>query len=222
MGAKLPRKKIDPSVRAEIGRKRRAQTRAKIFAAAFDILGDENGLYARIEDVAEKAGVTRATFYNHFADMAELRDALTREVTHSFLTSVTNTIKTIPDARERSAFAVRFYLRRALSDQRWGWSMVNVSATGQIFGSETYHQAEVTIQEGIDDGVFQQMSSKLGRDILLGTALAAMGSIVREEATGTYPESVAGFILHALGVEYEEARAIAHLPMPDLVSATEA
>lgn len=100
--------------------------------------------------------------------------------------------------------------------------MVNVSATGQIFGSETYHQAEVTIQEGIDDGVFQQMSSKLGRDILLGTALAAMGSIVREEATGTYPESVAGFILHALGVEYEEARAIAHLPMPDLVSATEA
>lgn len=217
MGQVLGRKKVDPARRAEIGRKRRAQTRAKIIAAAFDIFGDENGLFARIEDVVEKAGVTRATFYNHFAGMVELREALTHEVTHDFLLAVTNTLSRMPDPRDRSAVAIRFYLNRARKDKRWGWSMLNMSASGYIFGTETYRQAERTIQEGIDDGVFPIISSELGRDILLGSTLAAMGSLIRHKMPADYPEAVAGYILHALGVPYEEARAIAHQPMPVLL-----
>ena len=95
----LARKQVDPERRVEIGRERRARTRAKIVAAAFDVFGDEKGLYARIEDVADKAGVTRATFYNHFTGMAELREALTFEVTHDFLNAVTKTISQMPDAQ---------------------------------------------------------------------------------------------------------------------------
>jgi hypothetical protein len=36
--------RIDLERRAEIGRERRARTRARIVAAAFDLFGDENGL----------------------------------------------------------------------------------------------------------------------------------------------------------------------------------
>lgn len=211
------RKQIDPARRLEIGAERRARTRARIIAAAFEIFGEERGLFARIEDIVEEAGVTRTTFYNHFAGgMADLRDALTAEVTHDFLTSVTRTITPIPDARQRSAFAVRFYLRRAQRDRRWGWSMLNLSASGLIFGAETYRQAARTVGEGIGDGVFTVRTVELGRDILLGSTLAAMGSIVREAMPAEYPEAVAGYILHALGVPYEEARVIAHLPLPAL------
>ncbi len=214
----MDRRQVDPGRRAEIGRERRARTRAAIIAAAFEIFGDENGLFARIEDVVDQAGVTRATFYNHFNGMADLREALTHEVTHELLTSVTRTITPMPDARERASAAVRFYLMRARSDRRWGWSMLNLSASGLIFGAETYRQAQRTISEGIADGVFPIVSSQLGRDILLGTALAAMGSLVREVLPDDYPEAVAGHILHALGVELELARSIAHLPLPELVT----
>ena len=62
--------------RLEVGRQRRARTRANIVAAAFDLFGSEEGLFTRIEDIAAKAGVTRATFYNHFSGMAELRAAI--------------------------------------------------------------------------------------------------------------------------------------------------
>lgn len=202
--------------RAEIGRERRARTRAKIIAAAFEIFGEENGLFARIEDVAEKAGVTRATYYNHFADMTQLREALTHEVTHDFLMAVTHALSTLPDPRMRACVAVRFYLRRAQADRRWGWSMLNMSASGLIFGAETYRQAERTVREGIDEGALPLRSAELGRDILLGTALAAMGSLVRYDMPGDYPEAVAGHILNALGVPLEDARAIAQLPLPEL------
>lgn len=202
--------------RAELGRQRRAKTRAAIVAAAFEIFGDENGLYARIEDIVDNAGVTRATFYNHFNGMMELREALSHEVTHDFLEAVTRAISALPDARQRATAAVRFYLRRAQQDTRWGWSMMNMSASGTIFGTETYHRAEQTVREGMDERVLRIPSSQLGRDILLGATLAAMGSIVRFGMAEDYPEAVAGYILCGLGVEFEQARAIAHLPLPPL------
>ena len=64
--------------RVRVGQQRRAKTRAAIIAAAFDKFGDQNGLYVSVEEIAEAANVTRATFYNHFAGMAELREALAR------------------------------------------------------------------------------------------------------------------------------------------------
>jgi AcrR family transcriptional regulator len=213
----LAQRQVDPEKRALVGRARRARTRAKIIAAAFEVFGDEQGLYARTEDVAAKAGVTRATIYNHFTGMAELRDALSFEVTHDFLKAVTATISRIPDARDRSALAIRFYLHRARADRRWAWSMLNLSATGVIFGAETFHQAEQTIREGVEEGVFPLPSVTLGRDLLLGTALAAMGSIVRGGVSEDYPEAAAASILIGLGVVLEEARARARQPLPELL-----
>ena len=214
----MAQRQVDPAKRAEAGRERRARTRARIIAAAFEVFGDEKGLHARVEDVAATAGVTRATFYNHFADMAELRDALSFEVTHDFLKAVTATISRIPDARDRSALAIRFYLHRAQADRRWAWSMLNLSATGVIFGAETFQQAERTVREGIEEGVFPLPSVTLGRDLLLGTALAAMGSIVRGSVPEDYPEVVAASILHGLGVRLEEAEARARQPLSPLVA----
>lgn len=214
----MARKQVDPDRRAEIGRERRIRTRAKIVAAAFEVFGDEAGLYARIEDVAEKAGVTRATFYNHFTGMAELREALTVEVTHAFLEAVTEAISQLPDARNRSACAVRFYLRRASTDTRWAWSMINMSAAGTIFGAETFRQAEQTLREGVAEGVFVLPSVELGRDLLLGTTLAAMASIVRGGMPDDYPEVVAGRILFGLGVPFGDAMTCAQAPLPPFKS----
>lgn len=208
--------------RTEAGRKRRAETRARIIAAAFEIFGDENGLFARIEDIADKAGVTRATFYNHFASMVELREALTREVTHDFLVAVTHAVNRIPDSREQCTVAVRYYLRRAQKDRRWAWSMLNMSASGEIFGAETFRQALRTISDGVESGALAIPSAELGRDILLGAALAAMGSIAKREMPQDYPEVVAGYILCGLGVDREAAKNIAHLTLPELQDAVAA
>jgi hypothetical protein len=98
--------------------------------------------------------------------------------------------------------------------------MLNMSASGMIFGAETYRQAQQTVSEGIEAGSFPIRSPEIGRDVLLGTALAAMGSLVRDNMPADYPETVAGYILFALGVPFEEARAIAHLPLPELSAAT--
>jgi len=204
--------------RAEIGRERRARTRAQVVAAAFELFGEEGGLYVRIEDIAAKAGVTRATFYNHFAGMAELRDALTYELTHDFLTAVSLTILELADPRAKAAVAFRFYLHRARADRSWAWSILNMSANGVLFGAETQRHAQETVREGMEAGVLSLAVSELGRDLFLGTAIAAIAAMLRENLPGDYPELVTEHILRGLGVPVEEARGFARMPMPRLAT----
>lgn len=207
---------IDNQRRAEIGRERRARTRAKIIASAFSLFGSEEGLFTRVEDIADHAGITRATFYNHFFGMPDLREAVTYEVTHDFLVAVTDTVLQLEDQRERASAAIRFYLNRAREDRQWGWSMINLSANGIIFGAETRKQAEQTVVEGMEAGRLDVPNSMIGRDIIMGSALAALTSMLREDPGPDYPVQITAQILVGLGVELESAAEIAARPLPPL------
>lgn len=206
----------DKARRLELGRVRRAKTRAKVIAAAFELFGEEDGLYARIEDVSQRAGITRATFYDHFSGMAELRDAVTYEVTHDFLTGVTQTVSLLDDARERIAAAVRFYLHRVREVPGWGRSMINLSANGIIFGAETFRQAELTVVEAMAANQLAITDSAVGRDAILGTAIAAISTMLRDEKSADYPEQVVSVILIGLGISPQDATTIAHRALPEL------
>jgi AcrR family transcriptional regulator len=56
--------------------KRRAQTRARLLAAAFAVFAERGFGHVRIEDVCERAGYTRGAFYSNFGDLNELFFAL--------------------------------------------------------------------------------------------------------------------------------------------------
>ncbi|WP_292933550.1 TetR/AcrR family transcriptional regulator [Novosphingobium sp. PASSN1] len=210
-------RRSDKARRMELGAQRRARTRARIIAAAFEMFGEEEGLYARIEDVVQRAGITRTTFYDHFSGMGELREAVSYEVTHDFLTAVNEAVSRLDDARERAAAAIRFYLHRVRDVPGWGRSMINLSASGIIFGAETYRQAEQTVAEGMAAGQFAISESTLGRDAVLGTTIAAIATMLREAKAEDYPEAVAEIILRGLGVEAAAARGVARRALPPLV-----
>lgn len=217
MPTETPRKrKVDGERRAEIGRQRRARTRARILAVMFEIYGRENGLYCRVEEVCEGAGITRKTFYNHFAGMEDLREALTWEVSHDFLMAVIASINTMPNAAQRAASAIRYYVERGRTDPRWAWSIVNLSAGGIVFGAETFAQSMRTVEEGIDDGEFSISSHLIGRDILMGTTLSALFTQLRQDTPDNYPAQVATAVLKGLGCSALVAERFATAPLPPL------
>jgi AcrR family transcriptional regulator len=183
------------------------------------MFGDESGLYARIEEIAKRAEITRATFYDHFTGMPELREAVTYEVTHDFLTAVTRTVSLLSDPREKAAAAIRFYLNKVPEDARWGWSMINLSANGVIFGAETFSEAELTVVEGIQAGLLTVPCSAIGRDSILGTTIAAIASMLREDHGPDYPVLIVQSILMSLGVSRTDAIEISGRPLPVLIHA---
>lgn len=216
MTGQTRKRNIDPERRAEIGRERRARTRARILAVTFNLFGRENGLYTRVEEVCEAAGVARQTFYNHFTGMDDLRDALAYEVSHDFLVAVTAALDTLPDAACRTAAAIRYYLGRGRVDPQWAWSIVNLSASGFVFGAETFAQSRKTVEEGIESKAFDLVDDRIGHNMVMGTALSSLFTQLREETPETYPADVAKAVLAGLGCSSQHARQCAEMPLPPL------
>ena len=208
---------IDPSRRVAIGREKRARTRARILNAAFALFGREGGLFTRVEELCLAADVTRQTFYNHFNGMDELRSALTDEVNHDFLVAVSAVMEDLDDPAERAATAIRHYLEKAARDQKWGWSMVNISSNGIIFGLETYKRAEQTVREGIHRGVFTLSDARLGRDLIMGTALSAVVTQLREAPGSNYSLEITRRLLLSLGVSPKRADELVSRPLRPLL-----
>jgi AcrR family transcriptional regulator len=209
-----PEGKLDR--RVQLGEQRRAKTRARIISSAFELYGTEHGSQLRVEDVARRAGVTRATFYSYFNNLYELRETVAYELTHEIFARVVKTYQHIEDPAFQVACAIRYYLHKAKADRQWALSVVNISAHGKVFGTETFHRAEENVQEGLDAGRFKLWNSALGRDIVLGTCLAAMCTIIEQDTPDLYPEIVAGHVLMGLGLELDEARDLANAELPPL------
>jgi len=213
---KSRKSRINLERRAEIGNQRKIKTRTAIQSAAFDLVGNENGLFTTVEEICAASGISRGTFYNYFPTPQSVFESLAYELSHEFLISVITKIKDISSASERTSFAVRAYLEKAKDNPRWGWGMVNISSLGPIFGIETYNQARMTVLEGMESGEFTITDADIGRDICMGSAMAAMTSQLRNPETAPSTSEVAKYILIALGVEPKKAKLITEQKLPHI------
>ncbi|MES2755977.1 MAG: TetR/AcrR family transcriptional regulator [Pseudomonadota bacterium] len=202
--------------RGERALEQRARTRSAILGATFKVIGHENGRLVRIEDVVQLARIARPTFYTYFGSIDELFAALSFELSHEFNTRVLAYASQLGDAASEAAFAIRYYLERAASDPKWGWSMVNLSVGGPIFGSETFMAATATVEWGLKTGTFSVADAHVGRDMVVGTALAAMKTILTSECEACYPAQVARQVLLGLGVSEARTRKLIFQPQPPL------
>lgn len=95
------------SVQRRVGEDRRAATRAKILAAARELLAaGEPMAVMTVARVAQEAGVSRATFYLHFPDKRELTDALARDLFAQWTPIAGPLMTDAKPTRERIAGAV--------------------------------------------------------------------------------------------------------------------
>ena len=201
--------------RAEIGAERRARSRNAILAAACRLYGIQTGQATRIEDICSAAGVARGTFYNHFADLEQLRHELLDELTREFDRAVHLTFERLNGPLEQISVAVRYYLHAAAKNPEWGWAMVNTGTPGHLFGKTVWENSYSTLKDAMDAGVLRLRDAATGRDILMGTISAATVSILRGTMPETYPEEIAEHILMSFGLT-DQAAGIANMPLPML------
>lgn len=210
-----------PPPEPETGRRaadtaRRDRTRRHVLDAAFRLIGHERGRSVRIEEICAEAKISRGSFYNYFASMEALFEALAYDLTHDFTLAVIAEMARLESAAAQADAAMRYYLDRARSDPHWGWAMVNIGATGPLFGAETFASALATVIAGIAAGEFMLADAKAGRDLVLGTCHAAIVTHLREGSPADQPQTVSRIVLHGLGVPPERLASIVARPLPEL------
>jgi AcrR family transcriptional regulator len=198
---------------------KRERTRRKILEAAFGLMGNEKGLTVRIEEICAAAHISRGTFYNYFTSLEQLFEVLAIELSHDLNHALVATWDETQSHAEGSNAAIQHYLKYAQRDSAWAWAMVHLSAFGPTFGAEAWDACYRAIAKGIEAGEFDVPNATVGRDLMTGTVLASVRTMLRFGSDASTPRSVSYHLLRALGVPDRRARSIADRPLPEIVAA---
>jgi len=195
---------------------KRERTRKKILEAAFGLIGHEKGLTVRIEEICAAARVSRGTFYNYFTSLEQLFEVLAIELSHDLNSALVATWDETLSHAEGSNAAIQHYLDYARRDPAWAWAMVHLSAFGPTFGAEAWEACYRSIAQGIEAGEFDVPNATVGRDLMTGTVMATVGTMLRSGGDRSEPRNISYHVLRALGVPDERAREIADRPLSDI------
>jgi AcrR family transcriptional regulator len=207
------------TTRAEIGRRKRARTRAGLLDAAMRVFARLGPDAATIDDVITEAGVARGTFYNYFTTLDDVLVAVAIDLSDRLFAD-TAKLRLLADPADRIACTLRSFIRKAAADPVWGAVIVRIALMAAPLGTSMREGLAQDVDAGLAEGRLRAPSVQAAYDTLLGLGLMGMRSALRNDAADDHAEQVAELVLHALQVP--EAAAIARLPMDDQALAARA
>ena len=190
------------------GHKKKARTRQALLDAALEVLAEQGDGFS-VVDVAARAGVSHGTFYNYFSDREELVAALVPVLVEAFASRAATEVDE-PDPAAR--FAV--ITARALAVAAEAPDLVRVAL--RLEGVQRALVADgplAYLREDLDVGAaagrFHGPIDDATLDVVLGALLLAARRIVDGDAGLDHRRSVIARLLAALGVDRDEAEALA-------------
>ena len=204
---------VDPIRRAEIGREKRARTRAQLVAAAKLLFAMRAVESVTVDDVVKAAGVAKGTFYVHFKDLRELTATVADELIESIDSVLQPGRLSIRDPALRIAFACCCFIDKALSDPGWAAVVTRMAATASIGENARRHLFEdlSRLSKGSRGGI----APKLGQEIVGGIMLRLLGAFAEGKLSSRDRDAAIGAILRAIGLNARQVNAaLASLPYP--------
>lgn len=210
LGAVLSsRRAMQPSRRTAIGLEKRERTRSSLIEAAYRVFARKEAEAVTIDEIIAEAGVARGTFYNYFQTREAVLTAVAASLSDQMNQKIWAQSVAVVDPAERMAIALRQFLHQAMRDSTWGWVIVRIGLVAAPL-SETIERGVMSdLEAGIRLHRFEVENTQAAIDMILGTGLMAMRSILAGQTEPDYPEQIAKLILKTLGVAEADAQAIA-------------
>jgi len=208
---------VDIQRRAEIGRMKRARTRATLIEVALAIVAQRGFDDPTIDDFIAAAEVAKGTFYNHFKTKEELLVAAASHVADSVDAQILPHFRGLNDPAQRVAIAARLFIRISKSRRDWGWILVKTMPTTRGAWSEGMQRGVLAdIRQGRKSGQFQVPSIQAAVALGMGSLAMAIRTAITERTPANFPEMMASMILQGMGMSHSEAERVANLPLPEI------
>lgn len=205
---------IDPIRRAEIGREKRARTRAQLVAAASALFARQAVEAVTVDDVVREAGVAKGTFYVHFKDLRELTAAVADELVKAIDDLLQPIRLSLDDPALRIAYGCSCFIDRALADPGWAGVAARMAAASAAVGEVARRRLLEDLKrhvKGLPDG--GAMSAELGLEVVVGIVLQVLSSIAEGRLSSRHREGAIAAILRAIGLDARQVKSVlARLP----------
>lgn len=201
---------------ATAGGGKRERTQGALVRAAVEVFGTRGVAGATIQEVAQVAGVTAATVYNHFASKEELLERVVVVLVESLCRAIAESQVQVADGAERIAIGQRRYVQLAQESPGWALLLLDIAATSPSLMKhiEPYPLADLRLASR--QKRVKVANESIGLDVLQGVCLSAMRRVALGLAPARYDVAVATVVLRALGMGADEAGEIAKRPLPEL------
>ena len=200
--------KINPIRRAEIGREKRARTRAELVAAANSLFARQAVESVTVDDVVREAAVAKGTFYVHFDGLDGLTAAVAQELVQSFDEMLQSDRLSLDDPALRIAFGCSSFIDKALNDPRWA-SLVARMATADPKGGELLRRRIFEDLQQFSDGLPDGgVSADLNLEIVVGIKLQLMRAFGERRLSSLDRDAAISAILRAIGLNAREAKSV--------------
>lgn len=217
MKSKLQVEEAAPvNFRTRTGQARRARTRAKILSAAFALF-DKHGVdRVTVEDVRDKAGLARGSFYNYFVTYEDMLKALASEIARQLNSEQSERFESVPNMAERIWSYIRYGILRVGSDRSCSEILVRITPVVGPLNEAMRMHAERELRTAVKRKTFDVPSTAVALDLGYGLVTMMLQRAVSSRIEAKELEAAGLMFLRAYGVAEVEARRVSRLPLPQL------
>jgi AcrR family transcriptional regulator len=201
-----------------------APAQARIYEAAVRIFAESGTTHASVTELAQAAGLARGTIYNNVENLDSLFEEVAAALGDEMHARILASFQTMDDPARRLACGMRFFVRRAHDEPHWGRFIVRFALTTTTMRSLLSGPSPRDLRDGLARGRYRFRAEQMPSVIaFVGSAtLAAMWLVLDGEKTWREAGSdAAEMMLRSIGVEPEEARALAWADLPPLPEAAD-
>jgi AcrR family transcriptional regulator len=207
-------KVIDHRVKVAAIRREEMQNRLLLSAIA---LASEKSIHEiSVEDIIDRAEVSRGTFYKYFTTVPQLFAVLAKKISNEFIIAFDNIIPNIPDAAVRVAISTRIAIRLLVSVPLLGRLTLQIQWPHPDPEINGFKSVERDIKLGISQGCFNKMPPAMGVSLVIGSMIGAVSTMLQKPPAKGYEDQVTYHILLGLGLSTESATTLSTLPLPEL------
>lgn len=199
--------KINPTRRAEIGREKRARTRAQLVEAANSLFARQAVESVKVDDVVKEAGVAKGTFYVHFDSLETLTAAVAEELVQSFDEMLQPSRVSLSEPALRIAFGCRSFINKALNDTRWAAVAARLTAATPQGGENIRRRLFEDLQH-LSMKSPEETSVELKLEVVVGIMLQILRALGEGRLSSLDPDAATSAILLAIGLSAQEAGAV--------------
>jgi AcrR family transcriptional regulator len=200
--------RIDLARRAQIGRDRRAKTRAQLIQAARTLYAERTIDSVTIDDLVNEAGVAKGTFYVHFEHLPDLQVAVADELAQELDDLLQPFRLQLEDPVERIAAGCAAFIREAARNPSWG----SLAARGAWALPSVAHAARANLREDLRLAAARRrlgaITPELAFELVSGIVIQAMRAAGEGRLSLAAAPAAVEAILRALGLASAEAHAI--------------
>ena len=196
--------------------RKRERTRVQLVDAALRVIARKDAAALSILELAHEALVSHGTVYNYFRTREEIVDAVALRLADDLAEKQSQMFAGLEGGAVHLTLAVRSFVLRAAEDRAWGLVFLRVSAAAARLGHTVTRRTLGNLRLGLKAGTFRYQSEAAALDLVFGTTLAGMRTVLDGRAGPGHDRAIAYTVLRGLGATHSEAERLVARPFPGL------